>query len=97
MSAHPPIGACCYRPRFNAVGGVDGCGSTGDSQGRNPVRGVRQLERTIVFSAVGIFGKSRGCLRLHFFPAVKLRSAALLSAFIGRSAMSDLLRHSSQS
>jgi hypothetical protein len=54
MSAHPPIGACCYRPRFNAVGGVDGCGGTGDSQGRNPVRGVRQLERTIVFSAAGI-------------------------------------------
>jgi hypothetical protein len=23
MSAHNPIGSCCTRPRFNAVGGVD--------------------------------------------------------------------------
>ena len=54
MSAHPPIGACCYRPGFNAVGGVDGCRWTSNSQGRNPVRGVRRLERTIGLSAVGI-------------------------------------------
>ena len=54
MSAHSPIGACCYRPRFNAVGGVDGCRWTSNSQGRNPVRGVRGLERTIGVSAAGI-------------------------------------------
>ena len=54
MSAHSPIGACCYRPRFNAVGGVDGCRWTSNSQGRNAVRGVRGLERTIGVSAAGI-------------------------------------------
>ncbi len=24
MSGHPPIGACCSRPKFNIVSGVDG-------------------------------------------------------------------------
>lgn len=54
MSARPPIGACCYRPMFNAVGGVDGCRSTSNWKGRNPVRGVRKLERATVFAVAGI-------------------------------------------
>jgi hypothetical protein len=54
MSARPPIGACCYRPRFNAVGGVDGRRWTSNSQDHNLVRGVRKLERTIVFAVAGI-------------------------------------------
>jgi hypothetical protein len=54
MSAHPPIGACCYRPRFNAVGGVDDFTWTSNLQGHRHARGVCKLERAIAFAVAGI-------------------------------------------
>ena len=52
MSAHPPIGACCYRPGFNAVGGVDDFPWASNLQGSRP--GIRTPERMTVPAVAGI-------------------------------------------
>jgi hypothetical protein len=54
MSAHPPIGSCCSRPKFNAVSGVDDCGWTDELYGNSLFNGVRKLDRTTVFAVAGI-------------------------------------------
>jgi hypothetical protein len=54
MSAHNPIGSCCTRPRFNAVGGVDDFALNCEWSARRLVDRVRKLDRTIIFAVAGI-------------------------------------------
>jgi hypothetical protein len=54
MSAHNPIGSCCTRPRFNAVGGVDDFALKCEWNARRLVDHVRKLDRTTVFAVAGI-------------------------------------------
>jgi hypothetical protein len=54
MSAHPPIGSCCSRPKFNAVSRVDDCAWTRELYGNSLVNGARKLDRTTVFAVAVI-------------------------------------------
>ena len=54
MSAHPAIGSCCSRPKFNAVGGIDDSAWTCKLNDNSLVNGVRKLDRTTVFAVAGI-------------------------------------------
>ena len=54
MSAHPPIGSCCSRPKFNAVGGIDDSAWTCKLNDNSLVNGVRKLDCTTAVAIVGI-------------------------------------------
>jgi hypothetical protein len=54
MSAHTPIGSCCSRPRFNAIGQVDECALnyTWDTTKRL-IDSVRKADRAAAAIVIG--------------------------------------------
>ena len=54
MSAHIPIGSCCSRPRFNAVGGNDDGASICKLNGNSLINVVRKVDPTAAILVGGI-------------------------------------------
>ena len=54
MSAHNPIGSCCTRPQFNAVGGVDSCPLHYQWNIKRLIDAVHKIDRAAVFASAGV-------------------------------------------
>jgi hypothetical protein len=52
MSLQTPIGSCCSRPRFNAVGGVDDGAWIWNLNDSNLIIGARKVDRTTAVTAI---------------------------------------------
>jgi hypothetical protein len=52
MSALNPVGSCCSRPRFHAVGGIDDRTWTSKLKGNNLPIGARKVGRTVGIAVV---------------------------------------------
>jgi hypothetical protein len=52
MSTHNPIGSCCTRPRFNAVGGIDDYALSYQWNTKSLVDSVRKVDRIAVVLVV---------------------------------------------
>lgn len=54
MSAHPPIGSCCSRPRFNAIGRDDECALKYKWDTKRLIDNIRKVDSATAAIAIGI-------------------------------------------